>query len=222
MKSRALIIFLKYPENGKVKTRLAKDFDESFATEFYKLCVEKLIIDIKTHLIIKIDIYIFCSSREEIEPVKKWLGNEFIYKFQNGHNLGKKMQNAFEEVFKSEYKQAVIIGTDIPELNSEIIFESFEQLDKYDSVIGPSSDGGYYLLGIKQIHPELFREINWSTHQVLNETLQKINNLKISYYLMGKLTDIDTANDLHEWMKNINGTPDESLIKFTKEYLAGG
>ncbi len=102
MENKALIVFLKYPEKGKVKTRLAKDFDESFATEFYKLCVEKLISDIKAHLLIKVDIYIFCSNEVEIESVKNWLGIDFIYKFQSGHNLGMKMQNAFKEVLNQD------------------------------------------------------------------------------------------------------------------------
>ena len=222
MENKALIVFLKYPKNGKVKTRLAKNFDESFATEFYKLCVERLIAEFNSELLNDADIFLYCSDIEEIDPARNWLGTEFIYSYQQRGNLGIRMWSAFEELFKSGYKKAVIVGTDIPDLNSEIINNSFELLNKYDSVIGPSSDGGYYLLGIKQNHPELFEEINWSTSRVLNETLKRLENLKLSNYLLNKLIDIDTADNLSEWIKTKKDSLNEPLVEFTKRYLLRG
>ena len=222
MENKALIVFLKYPENGKVKTRLAKNFDESFATKFYKLCVERLIAEFNSELLNDADIFLYCSDIEEIDSARNWLGTEFIYRFQQRGNLGIRMWSAFEELFKSGYKKAVIVGTDIPDLNSEIINNSFELLNKYDSVIGPSTDGGYYLLGIKQNHPELFEEINWSTNSVLNETLKRLENLKFSNYLLNKLIDIDTADNLSEWIKTKKDSLNEPLVEFTKRYLLRG
>ena len=91
MENKALIVFLKYPENGKVKTRLAKNFDESFATEFYKLCVERLIAEFKSELLNDADIFLYCSDIEEIDPARNWLGTEFIYSYQQKGNLGIRM-----------------------------------------------------------------------------------------------------------------------------------
>ncbi len=219
---KALIVFIKYPTNGNVKTRLAADYDETFATEFYKLCVEKIINEFKSDILTGTDIHIFCSSIKEIDQTKQWLGEEFIYKFQFGKDLGMRMQNAFGEVFQMGYKEVVIIGTDIPELNIEIINNSFNLLNKFDSVIGPSQDGGYYLLGIKQNQPEIFDGVNWSTGQVLNETIQRLNSQNFSFYLLEKLIDVDTAEDLTCWVQSQGNNSDESLVNFVKSYLSNG
>jgi uncharacterized protein len=186
------------------------------------LCVEKLANEFKSEVLRNTDVFLNTSDIVEISPIKKWLGNEFNYRFQSGNNLGGRMQNAFDDIFKIGYKQTVIVGTDIPDLNSEIVINAFALLEKYDSVIGPSTDGGYYLLGIKQNHPELFEGINWSTDQVFGKTMQRLNDLKLSSYLLKKLIDIDTADDLIEWIKTKEEFSEEPLVKFTKKYLAHG
>jgi uncharacterized protein len=218
MEKSALIIFLKYPEVGKVKTRLAKVYNETFATEFYRLCVEKLIRDLRENFLSETNVFLFCSDDQDIPKLKKWLGNDFICKPQEGFDLGKRMENAFTQVFNSGCEQAIIIGTDIPDINSEIIKDAFGLLNKYDFVIGPSKDGGYYLLGMNKNHPGIFEGINWSTNEVLGETIQKLNYQNFTYILLPELIDVDTSNSLEEWVKHKKDDPGNSLVRYVIQY----
>lgn len=222
MNKKALIIFLKYPEIGKVKTRLAKDFNEVVATEFYRHCVEKIINELKENIRLEASIYLFCSEDRNIPNIKNWLGNDLKYKAQAGKDLGERMKNAFIEVFMLGYQQAIIIGTDIPDLNSEIIINAFKLLNNFDSVVGPSKDGGYYLLGIKKNHPEIFDGLNWSTGEVLSETIKKLNSKKISNTLLQELIDVDTAKNLNEWMELQPNNSLNSVFDYVDHYLNGG
>ena len=184
-----LIIFLRYPEKGKVKTRIAQSLGEDEALSAY----ERL-TNITLQLAEKLDlpVYLFYDGRI---PEKR--NQKFFYKNQIPGNLGEKMLSAFEFVLGKHIK-AVIIGSDCPEISPEDIVFSFQQLDKYDTVLGPSEDGGYYLLGIKKINPLLFDQIEWGTQNVLQQTLEKIRNLKMSNYLLQTLEDIDTGE---QWLR---------------------
>ena len=103
----------------------------------------------------------------EITRNDRWDDNLFMKQLQNGNNLGERMENAFYTVFKNGYKSVVIIGIDCPGLDGDRIMDAFAKLDLYDITIGPSEDGGYYLLGSKCLHSMLFEKINWSTCTVL-------------------------------------------------------
>jgi len=205
---------------GKVKTRLAKFYGDNFASGFYKLCVEKLIEDFKNTLP-EMNSYIFCSDKNETRQVKKWLGESFLYFHQSGNNLGERMKNAFEKTFDKGYDNAIIIGTYIPGINSNLVIKSFKLLDKYDCVIGPSSDGGYYLLGIKKKYPYLFENINWSTGTVLSDTIKKLKSKKLTYFLLEELIDIDTADDLKDWFGSQKLDAYNPLADYVRKFLIG-
>ncbi len=190
MKKQVLIIFLKNAVYGKVKTRLAATVGDNRALKIYKQLIQY------THSImlpLPADKIVFYS--DAIDQNDMWQ-NGYQKQLQHGNNLGERMFNAFDCVFKNSYSEAIIIGTDCPELTQDIILNAFEKLNKYDVVIGPAADGGYYLLGIKTINRELFTEVEWSTDKVLQTTIKLCADNYLSYFLLEELHDIDEEKDL--------------------------
>ncbi len=192
-----LLIFVKYPEPGKVKTRLAKDIGKKNAAQIYATMAKAVIDNLsksKKHKTI-----IFFDPPERKTDINNWLqcgGCKFFP--QNGSSLGEKMANAFLRAFSLGAEKAVIIGTDCIDISNDLINESFSTLHKTDVVLGPAEDGGYYLLGLKKPIPEIFNNIDWSTNRVLNQTLEKLREKKLRFKLLQTLKDIDTANDLND------------------------
>lgn len=186
-----LIIFIKNPVLGKVKTRLAAGIGDKEALEVYMQLLE-----ITRGVALKVNCTRNVFSSDEIIS-DDWEDDKFNKFVQEGEDLGERMKNAFEQVFALGAKKAVIIGSDCPQLTSAIVQEAFVKLDACDVVIGPASDGGYYLLGMKLMHVGLFNEMEWSTDRVRTETLQRIVQQQLTYSLLQVLTDIDTAQDLH-------------------------
>jgi len=192
--SVSLIVFVRYPVMGKVKTRLAATIGNSKATKVYKTVAENIINEIKK--IPNCNKYIFYSVEEEKLLVKKWLGKGFYYAHQEGNDLGERMKNAFRMVFGHGAEKAIIVGTDIPEITAENISGAIKSLENSETVIGPSNDGGYYLLGMKKFHPQLFENIEYSTNTVFKETKEKITSIGISNSVLNVLNDIDVEDDL--------------------------
>ncbi len=216
-RNNSLIIFLRYPENGNVKTRLAKTTSSDFATSFYKTCAEKIVNEVKK--IKSINRFAFYSNKEEKTKVEKWLGSKLFFSPQEGKSLGERMQNAFAKVLSTGAKKVVIVGTDVPDLSAEIIREAFKKLDDSDIVIGPSKDGGYYLIGMKKMYPELFSGIKFSTNTVFSETIGQIRTLGLSYYTLPELQDIDTEEDLIRWLNGSNENSIKNEIKLAYETI---
>jgi uncharacterized protein len=119
-------------------------------------------------------------------------------KVQIEGDLGEKMSFAFRQGFKNGYKNIVIIGSDCPEITSDHIDDAFQSLQISDIVIGPSDDGGYYLLGMKKWNPKLFQNIEWSTSRVFNQTVMAIEEESLTLSKLVKLNDIDTIEDLNK------------------------
>ncbi len=186
-----LIIFIKNPVLGKVKTRLAAGIGDHRALEVYLQLLE-----ITRGVALKVNCTRNVFYSDEIIS-DHWEEDKFNKFVQEGEDLGERMKNAFEQVFALGAKKAVIIGSDCPQLTSAIVQEAFVKLDACDVVVGPASDGGYYLLGMKLMHVGLFNEMEWSTDRVRTETLQRIVQQQLTYSLLPVLTDIDTAQDLH-------------------------
>ena len=182
-----LIIFIKNPLKGKVKTRLAATIGDDNALEVYLKLIEYTLNLAKS---LKVEVNLFFSDQiiSEYPFSKKHI--------QEGSDLGDKIKNAFKKCFDEGGSNVVIIGTDCAELTKEIIEESFEKLNNHSVVIGPALDGGYYLLGMNQFYPEIFNQIEWSTSKVFDLTLAKIKNADISFDTLTTLRDIDTEEDL--------------------------
>jgi rSAM/selenodomain-associated transferase 1 len=198
MMKNAVIIFTKNPEAGKVKTRLAATIGNDAALSVYVQLLSRT-VSITNQL--PVDKFVFYSNHIMQEDI--WNNNHFFKQVQSGHDLGERMKNAFTDIFKKDYEKIVIIGTDCPDLNPNIILNAFARLDFHDVVIGPAEDGGYYLLGMKQIHPQLFENISWSTDAVLSETQIKCDDLQLDYHLLPMLKDIDEEKDLSFEQKKI-------------------
>ncbi len=192
----ALIIFVKNPEPGKVKTRIALSMGNEKAVSIYKELLEHTK---KITQLLLIDKFVFYA--DEINQNDLWDNNSFHKLVQHGNNLGERMRNAFDFIFEKGYNSVCIIGSDCMELSDDIIMSAFYGLNKNDIVIGPSTDGGYYLLGLKQTIEVLFLDKPWSTEGVLTETINDIKKMKHSYILLELLTDIDTEQD---WQNHLS------------------
>ena len=185
------MIFVKNPVPGKVKTRLAKTMGADKAFEIYQELLEH------THRVTKnlaVDKAVMYS--DEIITGDIWDKGNYEKWDQEGSDLGKRMLNAFKNAFQKGYRKAVIIGSDSFEITSKIISEAFEAIPQNNFVLGPTHDGGYYLIGMTALHTPLFKNKKWSSEEVLQDTLIDIRNMNGSYKLLAELTDVDTEEDL--------------------------
>lgn len=194
MKKDALLLFIKAPLSGKIKTRLQPELNEWQTLILYKAFVEDLIARFKDSTFF--DLHIFFYPDNSRSCIETWLGNELNFYPQTGKDLGEKMSDALQWAFEHGYEKALLIGSDIPTLNVARIEEAFNRLEQFDIVIGPTHDGGYCLIGIKEHVPELFENIQWSTNVVLDETLQKVHRYELSGFQLPKENDIDDFEDV--------------------------
>lgn len=191
-------IFMKYPELGRVKTRLAKDIGHKKAAEIYRQLAGQTIkntfpVDQKYRRIV------FFDPPDRMKDFQAWLeGEEFIP--QQGNDIGERMDRAIRELLGLGAEKVVLTGADIPALNSAIIAKAFATLDHADIVIGPAADGGYYLIGMKEPHGEIFYGIPWSSGEVLKQTVRVIEDQKLQYQSLITLSDLDTASDYQRFL----------------------
>jgi rSAM/selenodomain-associated transferase 1 len=190
----ALIIFVRNPLLGKVKTRIAKDLGDFVALEVYKRLLDH------THSITKdlaVDRYVFYA--DFINHDDLWKNPAYKKELQTGSDLGERMENAFHLLLKRGYSKVAIIGSDCFDLTKSIIEQAMEALEKKQVVIGPSLDGGYYLLGMNIFIHQLFENKNWSTESVYDDTIHDLSNLKYSYHILPELSDIDNGEDCKKY-----------------------
>lgn len=189
----ALLIFIKNVEKGKVKTRLAATVGEDRALRIYQALLDHTQ---KVALALAVDRLLFYSDHIELDD--NWSNHSFQKFVQQGPDLGQRMLHAFQEAFKNHQK-VVIIGSDCASLTPAIVHQAFEQLDHFPFVIGPATDGGYYLLGMKAVEASLFLNMEWSTETVLSTTISRIQSLGKTYHLLPELSDIDFEEDWEQF-----------------------
>lgn len=190
MPENLLIIFAKNPVLGRCKTRLAKGIGPGNALAVYRILLQHTA---QTTSSLKVDKEVFYT--DFIDHEDNWDSTIFKKKLQSPGDLGQKMQAAFEAGFKKGYQKIVLIGTDLITLEPSDIEKAFDALDSNRVVFGPAQDGGYYLIGLSQMKPELFKNIPWSTPEVLTKSLEKIDH---TYQLLQIKNDIDMEEDLAE------------------------
>jgi len=194
-------MFVKYPEKGKVKSRLSQCWDEDVVVRLYRAFIEDLLDRLSG------GDYRFRIAYHPIERKNdfiKQFGNFFSYMPQTGTDLGEKMNNAFNRCFLEGFRSAVIIGSDSPDLPHQIIKEAFHALEKNDAVIGPSYDGGYYLIGFRReaFSPKAFSGMAWSTDSVFEKTMQILQDAGIHIHVLPAWRDIDRPEDIAALIKN--------------------
>ncbi|WP_100614180.1 TIGR04282 family arsenosugar biosynthesis glycosyltransferase [Confluentibacter citreus] len=195
----ALIIFVRNPELGKCKTRLAETIGDEAALEIYK---QLLFHTSNVAKSIVADRFVFYS--ETIQKNDLWEDAIFRKKLQSEGDLGEKMETAFLELFQLGYEKVVIIGSDLFDLKPLHINSAYQNLNTHKVVIGPAKDGGYYLLGLSQMNNTLFKNKPWSSSNLLEETLDELMENNIKFTTLETLSDIDTYDDLMESSYNKN------------------
>ena len=190
----SLVLFIKYPEARKVKTRLGAEVGFELAAELYRLFIQKTF-----------ELAQNCSAQEvfvAFEPADRepefceFIPKKFAIFPQNGKTLGDRMFNSIDYALAEGARNVVILGSDSPTLPIENINSAFEKLNRSDLVLGPAEDGGYYLIGLNKTHRGLFENIEWSSDSVLQSTIERARKLQLSYELLSSWYDVDTKEVL--------------------------
>ena len=186
---RLLLVFVKNAVLGTAKTRLAKTIGNDAAFDVYKHLMhitEQATISLKN-----CDVHIYFSS--EKDPTRWTNYTQYV---QQGNDLGERMSDAFRRSFELGYEQIVGVGSDLPDLTSEIIDKGLVELNSNDAVFGPAEDGGYYLIGMRSMLECIFENKPWSTEGLLDVTLKELKSKGHSVGIIETLNDVDTEEDL--------------------------
>lgn len=186
-----LLIFTRNPELGKVKTRLAKTVGDKSALEIYKFLLNETQ---KVASKVNADKAVYYSVKIRENDI--WDASIFKKHQQFGNDLGIRMKNAFKNGFTDGYEKVMIIGSDLYDLSTEVIDNAFHQLNNNDLVIGPAEDGGYYLLGMKNLYQKIFENKDWGTATVRRDTLQDLQDKKV--HLLQPFNDVDVFEDIQD------------------------
>lgn len=191
-----LIVFSRYPEPGRTKTRLIPVLGPEGASELHRRMVQHTLswagCLAKTQ---PVDIRIRFTDADRSAMAESF-GSQFIYEPQGVGDLGLRLQSAFHDSFQAGLRRVIAVGTDCPSLSRDIVCQAFERLKTHDVVIGPAVDGGYYLIGLARHVESLFCGITWGTDQVLVQTLAAANQAKLSIATLPTLADVDRPEDL--------------------------
>ena len=216
--ANALAIMAKAPVAGAVKTRLAPPLTPAQAAEFYRA----LLLDQFEHLrkYPGATRYVFYAPAEAGEVFRDLGGGDYVYLAQRGSDLGARMEQVFTELWRLGHRNTIVIGSDLPALPWAILDEGFAQLAQVEPrvVLGPSRDGGYYLVGMNRPTPEVFKEMTWSHDQVLAETQARLRALAVPFGLLPGLFDFDSVEDLRDW-RDAKGTPSSAAMPLTRDCL---
>ena len=190
---RTLIVFAKVPRPGRVKTRLAAAIGDARAASLYRVMGRRVLDGVRGgdyRLVAYID------PAHELDAARAWLGAAGAdFRAQEGGDLGERLVDAFRREFRRA-RRVCAIGTDAPAVDRRVVEGAFAELSSSDLVLGPALDGGYYLIGATGYWPDLFRDVPWSTEDVMTATLARARALKLRTATLEPLPDIDTIEDL--------------------------
>ena len=199
--TECLIIFTRYPEPGKTKTRLIPLLGAEGAAILQRQMTEQKLAEVNQLLSfypLSVEVH-FAGGNEQL--MQEWLGLNWVYRRQNEGDLGGRMASAFQLSFAAGMTAVVLIGSDCPDLNASLMAKSFQLLRQHDLILGPALDGGYYLIGLRRLIPELFTGIPWSTAEVLQQTLSIAQRLGLTVAKLPLLSDVDRPEDLSVWQQ---------------------
>jgi uncharacterized protein len=210
-----LIIFTRYPEANHTKTRMIPLLGAVGAANLQRQMTEHTLATVKRLQVFINQTFVnpaFANVSVEVrfaggnlQLMQAWLGDNLIYQPQGEGDLGDKMMRSLSDSFHAGAKKTIIIGTDCPGINSQLLNNAFAHLDNFDLTLGPAIDGGYYLIGlrlsVREVFRELFQNINWGTSQVFQQTVDIAQKLKLSSIYLQPLADVDRPEDLEIWEK---------------------
>jgi hypothetical protein len=202
LNDRCLLFFIKSPEKGKVKSRLASVIGDKPAANLYRDFITQMLSTLRRG---DFPFYICFYPKNALKGLREWLGGQYQYIPQKGKDLGERMRNGFIGAFEIGFRRVVLIGSDIPDLPLEFVEEAFTSLKKKDAVIGPALDGGYYLIGFKDktFSPQVFEGMAWGTETVFGETMNILKKLMQNVHTLPYRRDIDTIEDLRKLDLNL-------------------
>jgi rSAM/selenodomain-associated transferase 2/rSAM/selenodomain-associated transferase 1 len=204
----ALIIFTRYPEPGRAKTRLIPSLGPNGAAELQRRMADHLLAEVKKLLRYRpVSVEVRYEGGNE-GLMREWLGGDIPLRRQGGGSLGQRMDNAFREAFQAGANRVVLVGTDIPNITDRTLLKAFVNLSFADAVLGPARDGGYYLIGLNRASPHVFADVPWGTEGVLERTRQIAHGLGLSTVLLETLDDVDRPDDLSLWEEAWKRTPE--------------
>lgn len=195
LQKNAVVLFVRHPVAGRVKTRLARDLGDEKACSFYRAMVSDIISAITAS---GVPLHLFHDGLEADGLPQSWLDAAVAVVAQQGDSIGQRMAAAFTHLFSQGYRQVAVLGSDIPGLEAALIRDAFQALEKDDLAIVPATDGGYCLIAAQQssFSERIFEEIQWSTAGVLQSTLERIAECGWRVKLLPPRQDIDTCDDL--------------------------
>ena len=193
-----LIVFVRAPRAGAVKTRLAQRIGASAACDAYQKLVHAVLNRIDSIR----DGQLRYSPDDAESEVRPWLRRSWTLAPQGSGDLGERLTRAFGESFAAGAKKVVIIGSDCPWLSDRDIKEAWNDLETHDLVLGPAKDGGYWLVGLREPKPEVFKGISWSTETVLAQTLEQARAGGLQFRLLRELSDVDTLGDWYAFLRD--------------------
>ena len=200
---RAVLVFVRAPEPGRVKTRLAASIGAEAALRVYVRLAEHAVREARA--LEDAVVRVHFTPPEAGGRVRAWLGEGITYFPQAEGELGERMRRAFEEAFAAGFGRVAIIGSDLPDLSTDLLRRALALLEEHEAVLGPARDGGYYLLALRRPFPAIFEEIPWSTDRVLALTVQRLRAAGVEAALLEVLSDVDEVGDLGDWGERVNG-----------------
>jgi rSAM/selenodomain-associated transferase 1 len=204
MSDRTLVVFVKEPRPGAVKTRLAAAVGPEAAAHLYRVLAE-LALEATTPGPREYERLVFFDPPEALEALRAWLPGVRLAPQSRG-DLGARLVDAFARAFARGAQRVAVVGTDAPGVTRQTVTGALAGLDAADVVLGPAEDGGYYLIALREPRPELFQGIDWSTAAVLQQTRSRATSARLSVLELEPLRDLDTLDDLRaEWpaVKNL-------------------
>jgi hypothetical protein len=190
----AILVFVRAPEAGRVKTRLAASIGADAALRVYRRLAEHTVREALA--VAGAEVRVHFTPADAEAAVRAWLGDGPALLPQAEGDLGERMRDAFAQAFADGHRRVVIIGSDLPEMRTDLLRRAIAPLDEHEAVIGPARDGGYYLLGLTWLVEGVFDGIAWSTPGVLAATLERLAAAGITPALLESLTDVDEVGDL--------------------------
>jgi len=196
MAADQLIVFVKAPRPGTVKTRLAESIGPAAACAAYHVLVESTLAQLSALTTVELR---FSPDDAGVE-IKPWLRPCWRARPQGPGDLGQRLKTAFADAFAAGAGRVAVIGSDCPAVTHQDIREAWAALATHDLILGPATDGGYWLIALREAHPGLFQGIHWSTESVLRETLRRADAAWLRVRLLRELTDVDTATQWHDYL----------------------